>query len=203
MRNTASAVAAATLMSGFMGSARAQVPNLGTAANYAVLAGQAVVNTGPSVLTGDVGVSPGSSVIGFPPGVVNAPSSIHISDAIAIQAQVDLVNGYNAIASRPTTVDLTGTNLAGLTLTPGVYNFATGANLSGALTLNALGNPNAVFIFNIASTLTTGSASSVNMIGGGTGNNVYWRVGSSATLGTTTSFIGDILALTSITLNTG
>lgn len=181
----------------------AQVPNLGTAADFAVLAGSTVTNTGPSVLTGNLGVSPGSAITGFPPGVVNAPSSIHISDAIAIQAQSDLVTGYNAIAARPATADLTGVNLAGLTLTPGVYNFAQGANLSGALTLNALGNPNAVFIFNIASTLVTGSAATVSIIGGGTGNNVYWRVGSSATLGTTTSFIGDILALTSITLNTG
>jgi len=202
--NSANAVAAVSLISLVLGSAaQAQVPNLGTAANFAVLAGQTVTNTGPSVLIGNLGVSPGSAITGFPPGVVNAPSSTHISDAIAIQAQVDLVTGYNAIASRPTTVDLTGVNLAGLTLTPGVYNFATGANLSGALTLNALGNPNAVFIFNIASTLITGSASTVNIIGGGTGNNVYWRVGSSATLGTTTSFIGDILALTSISLQTG
>ena len=182
---------------------QAQVPNLGTAADFAVLAGSTVTNTGPSVLIGNLGVSPGSAITGFPPGVVNAPSSIHISDAIAIQAQIDLTTGYNAIAARPATADLTGVNLAGLTLTPGVYSFAAGANLSGALTLNALGNPNAVFIFNIASTLTTGSASTVQIIGGGTGNNVYWRVGSSATLGTTTSFIGDILALTSITLNTG
>jgi uncharacterized protein with beta-barrel porin domain len=181
----------------------AQVPNLGTAADFAVLAGSTVTNTGPSVLIGNLGVSPGSAITGFPPGVVNAPSSIHISDAIAIRAQSDLVTGYNAIAARPATVDLTDVNLAGLTLTPGVYSFAQGANLSGALTLNALGNPNAVFIFNIASTLVTGSAATVSMIGGGMANNVYWRVGSSATLGTTTSFIGDILALTSITLNTG
>lgn len=181
----------------------AQVPNLGTAADFAVLAGSAIINTGPSVITGNLGVSPGSAISGFPPGVVNAPSSIHISDAIAIQAQTDLVNGYNAIAARPATMNLTGVDLAGLTLTPGVYSFAQGASLSGALTLNALGNPNAVFIFNIGSTLVTGSASSVNIIGGGTGNNVYWRVGTSATLGSTTSFIGDILALTSITLNTG
>jgi uncharacterized protein with beta-barrel porin domain len=181
----------------------AQVPNLGTAADFAVLAGSTVTNTGPTVLIGNLGVSPGSAITGFPPGVVNAPSSIHISDAIAIQAQSDLVTGYNAIAARPATADLTGVNLAGLTLTPGVYSFAAGANLSGALTLNALGNPNAVFIFNVASTLVTGSAATVSMIGGGTANNVYWRVGSSATLGTTTSFIGDILALTSITLNTG
>ncbi|HEY0329534.1 MAG TPA: ice-binding family protein [Rhodopseudomonas sp.] len=181
----------------------AQTPNLGSAANFAVLAGSAVSNTGPTVLIGSLGLSPGSSVSGFPPGIVTAPGGIYIGDAIAIQAQIDLASGYNAIASRPTTGDLTGQNLGGLTLTPGVYNFASSAQLTGALTLNALGNPNAIFIFNIGSTLTTGSAASVTVIGGGLGSNVYWRVGSSATLGTTTAFVGDILALSSITLNTG
>jgi outer membrane autotransporter protein len=183
--------------------AYAQAPNLGSAANFAVLAGSAVSNTGPTVLIGSLGLSPGSAVSGFPPGIVTAPGGIYVGDAIAIQAQIDLAIGYNAIASRPTTGDLTGQNLGGLTLTPGVYNFASAAQLTGALTLNALGNPNAIFIFNIGSTLTTGSAASVTVIGGGLGSNVYWRVGSSATLGTTTAFVGDILALTSITLNTG
>ena len=123
--------------------------------------------------------------------------------AVAVQAQIDLANGYNQAAGRPATADLTGQNLGGQTLTPGVYNFASIAQLNGVLTLNALGNPNSVFIFNIGSALTTASASSVAMIGGGLGSNVFWRVGSSATLGTTTSFVGDILALTSITLDTG
>jgi len=181
----------------------AQIPDLGSAANFAVLAGSAVTNTGPTTLIGSLGLSPGSAVTGFPPGMVTAPGGIYIGDAIAIQAQIDLATGYNAIASRPTTGDLTGQNLGGLTLTPGVYNFASTAQLTGALTLNALGNPNAIFIFNIGSSLTTGSAASVTVIGGGLGSNVYWRVGSSATLGTTTSFVGDILALSSITLNTG
>jgi Ice-binding-like/Autotransporter beta-domain len=112
-------------------------------------------------------------------------------------------SAYNALAGRPPTANLTGQNLGGLVLTPGVYNFDSSAQLTGRLTLNALGNPNAVFIFNIGSTLTTASASAVTVIGGGQGTNVFWRVGSSATLGTTTSFVGDILALTSITLNTG
>ncbi|MGP9810869.1 ice-binding family protein [Rhodopseudomonas sp. NSM] len=181
----------------------AQAPNLGTAAGFAVLAGSAVSNTGPTTLIGSLGISPGSAVSGFPPGIVTAPGGVFIGDAVAIQAQIDLASGYNAIASRPATGDLTGQNLGGLTLTPGVYNFASAAELTGALTLNALGNPNAIFIFNIGSTLTTSSAASVTVIGGGLGSNVYWRVGSSATLGTTTSFVGDILALTSITLNTG
>lgn len=183
--------------------AHAQAPNLGTAADFAVLAGSTVTNTGSSVLLGSLGVSPGSAITGFPPGIVLAPGSTHAADAVAVQAQVDLVIGYNTLSSRPTTRDLTGQNLGGLTLTPGVYNFSSSAQLTGNLTLNALGNPNAVFIFNVGSTLTTGSSSSVTVIGGGLGSNVYWRVGSSATLGTTTSFVGDILALTSITLNTG
>jgi uncharacterized protein with beta-barrel porin domain len=181
----------------------AQAPDLGTAADFAVLAGSNVSNTGATTLNGSLGVSPGSAVTGFPPAIVVAPGGTFIGDAVAVQAQIDLTTAYNAAASRPTTADLTGKNLGGLTLTPGVYNFASAAQLTGTLTLNSLGNPNAVFIFNIGSTLTTGSSSSVNVIGGGLGSNVYWRVGSSATLGTTTSFIGDILALTSITLDTG
>jgi uncharacterized protein with beta-barrel porin domain len=181
----------------------AQAPNLGSAATFAVLAGSTVTNTGTSILTGNLGVSPGSSITGFPPGIVLAPGAIHIADAVAVQAQIDLTIGYNALASRPPTRDLTGQNLGGLTLTPGVYNFSSSAQLTGNLTLNALGNPNAVFIFNIGSTLTTASSATVQVIGGGNANNVYWKVGSSATLGTATSFVGDILALTSITLNTG
>jgi hypothetical protein len=188
---------------GLPASAYAQAPDLGSAANFAVLAGSTVTNTGSTVLHGSLGLSPGSAVTGFPPGIVLAPGGTFISDAVAVQAQIDLATAYNAAASRPATSDLTGQNLGGLTLTPGVYNFASSAQLTGTLTLNALGNPNAIFIFNIGSTLTTGSASSVTVVGGGVGSNVYWRVGSSATLGTTTAFVGDILALTSITLNTG
>jgi hypothetical protein len=188
---------------GLPASAYGQTPDLGSAANFAVLAGSTVTNTGSTVLRGSLGLSPGSAVTGFPPGIVLAPGGTFISDAVAIQAQIDLVKGYNAVASRPATSDLTGQNLGGLTLTPGVYNFASSAQLTGTLTLNALGNPNSIFIFNIGSTLTTGSASNVMVVGGGVGSNVYWRVGSSATLGTTTAFVGDILALTSITLNTG
>ncbi|QDM16838.1 ice-binding family protein [Tardiphaga sp. vice278] len=196
-------VAAALLVSALPTAASAQVPDLGTAANFAVLAGSTVTNTGTTIITGNVGVSPGSAITGFPPGVVLPPGSTFVGDAVAAQAQIDLTAGYNTIAARSTTADLTGTNLGGMTLTPGVYSFTTAAFLTGTLTLNALGNPNAVFIFNIGSTLTTASASTVRIIGGGTGNNVYWRVGTSATLGTTTTLVGDILALTSITLNTG
>jgi len=182
--------------------ATAQI-SLGTAQNFGVLGGSTVTNTGATTVNGNVGVSPGSAVAGFPPGVV-VGGAIHSNDAVAMQAQNDLTTAYNNIASTPCTVDLTGQNLGGLTLTPGVYCFSSSAQLTGALTLNGLGNPNALFLFKIGSTLTTASGSSVTVINAGSGcNNVYWQVGSSATLGTGTSFSGDILALTSITLTTG
>ncbi|RPJ53233.1 MAG: IPTL-CTERM sorting domain-containing protein [Acidobacteria bacterium] len=186
--------------------AMAQI-SLGTAENFGVLGGSTVTNTGPSLITGHLGVSPGTAVTGFPPGIVVAPSTIHSADAVAAQAQIDLTTAYNAIAGTPTLVDLTGQNLGGLTLTPGVYGFDSSAQLTGTLTLDSQGNPNAVFIFKIGSTLTTASNSSVVFINTG-GNssiscNVFWQVGSSATLGTATGFAGNILALTSITLNTG
>jgi len=178
--------------------------SLGTAQNFGVLGGSAVTNTGATSVNGNVGVSPGSSVSGFPPGVV-VGGAIHSNDAVAMQAQNDLTTAYNNIAATPCTVDLTGQNLGGLTLTPGVYCFSTSAQLTGALTLNALGNANALFLFKIGSTLTTASGSSVSVInnGGNSCNKAYWQIGSSATLGTGTSFTGDILALSSITLTTG
>ena len=175
--------------------------NLGTADNFAVLGGSAVTNTGPTVLTGDLGVSPGSAISGFPPGIVNG--TIYATDAVAAQAESDLTTAYNAAASEAITADLTGQNLGGLTLTPGVYFFASSAQLTGTLTLNFQGNPNAQFVFQIGSTLTTASNSSVQVINDGGPCNVYWQVGSSATLGTTTTFVGHILALTSISLQTG
>lgn len=181
--------------------ALAQV-SLGTAASFGVLAGSTVTNTGATTVNGDVGVSPGSSVTGFPPGVV-VSGTIHSNDATAMQAQNDLTTAYNVVAGTPCTSDLTGVDLGGLTLTPGVYCFASSAQLTGTLTLNALGNVNATFLFKIASTLTTASNSHVLLTNGGTSCNVFWQVGSSATLGTTTSFAGNILALTSITLTTG
>lgn len=178
--------------------------SLGTAQNFGVLGGSTVTNTGATTVNGNVGVSPGSSVTGFPPGVV-VGGAIHSNDAVAMQAQNDLTTAYNNIATTPCTVDLTGQNLGGLTLTPGVYCFSTSAQLTGALTLDALGNANALFLFKTGSTLTTASNSSVTVInnGGSSCNKVFWQVGSSATLGTGTSFTGDILALSSITLTTG
>jgi hypothetical protein len=184
-------------------SASAQI-SLGTAQNFGVLAGSTATNTGATTVNGNVGVSPGSAVTGFPPGVV-VGGAIHSNDAVAMQAQNDLTTAYNNIAATPCNVDLTGQDLGGLTLAPGVYCFTSTAQLTGALTLNALGNANALFLFKIGSTLTTASASSVTVInnGGSSCNKAFWQVGSSATLGTGTSFTGDILALSSITLTTG
>jgi uncharacterized protein with beta-barrel porin domain len=177
---------------------------LGTAATFGVLAGSAVTNTGGTVINGNVGVSPGTSITGFfPPGIVNPPGVIHNNDAVAGQAQIDLTTAFNNLGTKPPTADLTGQDLGGKVLTPGVYTFSSAAQLTGTLTLNGLGNPNAVFIFKIGSTLTTASGSSVVLINGAQGGNVFFKVGSSATLGTGTSFTGDILALTSIALNTG
>jgi hypothetical protein len=177
-------------------------PSLGTAQSYAVLGGSTVTNTGPSVINGDLGVSPGSAVTGFPPGIVTN-GALHAADAVALQAQNDLTTAYNNLAGQGCTTDLTGQNLGGMTLTPGVYCFSTSAQLTGTLTLNALGNANSVFIFKIGSTLTTASNATVSVINGGPACNVFWQIGSSATLGTGTTFAGNILALTSITLNTG
>lgn len=174
-------------------------PPLGTAAPFSVLAGSAVTNTGTSVVTGDVGVSPGSSITGFPPGVVIG-GALHSNDAVAVLAQSDLTIAYNNVAAAPCTLDLTGQDLGGMILTPGVYCFSSSAQLTGLLRLNAQGDPAAVFLFKIGSTLTTASGATVQVFNGGVNCNVFWQVGSSATLGTSSVFTGNILALTSITV---
>ncbi len=185
----------------FASSARAAtaVP-LGTAEPFAVLAGSAVTNTGPTVVNGDLGLSPGTAVTGFPPGTVNG--SQHVTDAVALQAQTDLTTAYNNAAGQAPTGTVSA-DLGGQRLAPGVYRSASSLGLTGALTLDAQGNANAVFIFQAGSTLTTASASSVNLVNGAQACNVFWQVGSSATLGTASNFRGSILALTSITVTTG
>ena len=171
--------------------------------SFAVLAGSTVTNTAtPTMVIGNLGVSPGSAVTGFPPGTVTG-GTIHAGDAAAATAQGDLTTTYNNLAGMACNTNLTGQDLGGLTLTPGVYCFSTSAQLTGALTLDAQGDPNAVFVFQIGSTLTTASAASVLLINGGSNCGVFWQVGSSATLGTGTALMGSIVALTSITLNTG
>ena len=186
-----------------LSSSSQELQALGTAENFAVLGGQSVTNTGPTVASGDLGVSPGTSVTGFPPGLVIG-GTIHAGDATALQAQSDDRAAYLTLAGETCGQDLTTTaDLAGLTLTPGVYCFSSSALLSGTLTLDAQGNPDALFVFQIGSTLTTASNARVLLLGGARGCDVFWQVGSSATLGTTTTFVGNILALTSIALDTG
>jgi hypothetical protein len=180
-----------------IGTSQAAPVSLGTAENFAVLGGQTVTNTGLSVINGDLGVWPGSVITGFGPGIVNGTT--YAGGAVALLAQSDLTTAYNTLVGMAFTQDLTGTGLGGLTLTAGVYNFDTSAGLTGTLTLSGPGD----FVFQIGSTLTTASGSSVLVINGADEGNVYWQVGSSATLGTTTAFKGSILALTSIALNTG
>lgn len=171
--------------------------------SFAVLGGSTVTNTGPTVVTGDLGVSPGSAVTGFPPGSV-VGGTIHSADAVAGQAQNELTVLYVDLASRPCDTNLTGQDLGLLApLTPGVYCFDTSAQLTGVLTLDGQGAANPVFIFQIGSTLTTASASSIALINGATACGVFFQMGSSATLGTGTAFAGSLVALTSITLNTG
>lgn len=175
---------------------------LGTAEDFAVLAGSAITNTGPTIVFGDLGLWPGTAVTGFLPGVV-VDGTMYVGNAVAEQAQSDLTVAYNSLAGMPFDEDLTAQGeLGGMTLTPGVYFFESSALLTTSLTLDAMGDPDAIFIFQIGSTLTTASASSILTINEANGCNVFWQVGSSATLGTSTRFQGNILALASITLNT-
>jgi hypothetical protein len=172
-------------------------PRLGTALNFTVLGGSTITNTGPTVVTGELGLRPGSALTGFPPGVVTGAK--HIADGVALQAKNDLVTAYNDAANARTTASLTGQNLGGKKLVPGVYRFSSSAQLTGSLTLSGRG----VFIFKIGSTLTTASSSVVRLTNGAQACQVFWQVGSSATLGTATRLQGNLMALTSITLTTG
>jgi uncharacterized repeat protein (TIGR01451 family) len=177
-------------------------PSLGTAQSFSVLGGSAVTNTGPTVVTGNLGVSPGTSVTGFPPGTVIG-GAIHAADAVALQAQSDTTTAYNDLAGQACNTTFgVPTDLGGLTLVPGVYCFASSAQLTGTLTLDGGGDPNAVWVFKVGSTLTTASSSTVLLINSAQQCNDFWQVGSSATLGTSSAFVGNILALTSISLTT-
>jgi hypothetical protein len=177
---------------------KAQLPvTLGTAANFGVLAGSTVTNTGATSITGNMGVSPGSAVTGFPPGTVSGGTHVG-SDPVAIQAQTDLTAAYLDASGRPPGTSEAG-NIGGLTLTPGVYTSTSSLQITGNLTLSGAG----VYIFQMASTLTTASGSQVILAGGATPGNVFWQVGSSATLGTGSTFNGTILAQASITVTTG
>jgi type VI secretion system secreted protein VgrG len=183
--------------------ARAQTaPALGGAQSFAVLGSSTVTNTGSSVISGNVGASPGGSITGFPPGVV-VNGTIHAGNATSLAARTSATAAYTTLAGQSCTQDLSGQDLGGLTLTPGVYCFSGTAQLTGTLTLNAQGNASAVFIFKIGSALTTASGSRVLVTNGGSLCNLFWQVGSSATLGTSTSFAGNIIALASVTVTTG
>jgi hypothetical protein len=182
--------------------ASASAVNLGTASPFVVLGASAATNTGPSVLDGDLGVYAGTSLTGFgSPAVVNGAT--HDDDAVAGNAQSDATTAYNVAAAQPIPVDLTGTDLGNLTLLPGAYKFSTSAQLTGQLTLDAAGNSDAQFVFEIGSTLTTASGSSITLIDGASPCNIYWQVGSSAALGSTTAFMGNVLAHDSISLDNG
>jgi hypothetical protein len=179
-------------------------PPLGTASTFAVLGGSAVTNTGPTVVTGDLGVSPGTSISGFPPGSVIG--TVHPGGGpVATQAQADIGTALGVAAGEPCDTNLTGQNLGGMTLTPGVYCFDSSAQLTGVLKLDALGDANAKWLFQVTSSLTTASNAAVVLVNGASncGNNINWQIGSSATVGSGTMFLGNILALTSITLTSG
>ena len=170
---------------------------LGTVTSFAVLAGSTVTNTGPSSISGNVGVSPGKAVTGFPPALVTNGTQ-HKADAVALQAQADLKTAYLDAAGR-TPATAVPVELSGRTLKPGVYSGGA-LGLTGALTLDAGGDSSAVFVFKAASTLITGPGSRVNLINGASSCNVFWQVTSSATLGAGSTFRGTLMALTSISL---
>lgn len=183
------------------------VPTVGlaTSGNYSVLGATTVTNTGPSVLGQSLGLSPGTDTPGFPPGMVLAPGTVEVANAVSLQAQNDLIAAYLDAANRPVEFTQTNPDLVGLTLAPGVYAGSSKAplSLSGQLILDGQGNNAAVFIFQTDSTLITSSASSILLINGASECNIFWQVGSSATLGTGSQFVGNILALTSISVQTG
>jgi LPXTG-site transpeptidase (sortase) family protein len=183
--------------------AEAIAVDLGAAESFAVLGATTVTNTGTTTLNGDLGLSPGSSITGL--GTITLNGTLHQTDTAAANAQTASTNAYNALNSQGCEFDLTGQDLGGKTLVPGVYCFSSSAGLTGLLTLNAQGDPNSVWVFKIGSTLTTASASSIVFSNGGSGPgcNVFWEVGSSTTLGTYSSFVGTVIAAHNITLTTG
>jgi hypothetical protein len=173
-------------------------PGLATAGNFAVLSGAGMTNTGPSWITGAIGAS-SAGITGFPPGTAGPK---HVGDSTYTVAETDLVTAYNN-ATQPTTTDYTGVNLGGLTLGPGVYNQTTAPTLTGTLVLDGGGSTTGVWIFRAGSTLVTASGARVTLINGAQPCGIFWQVGSSATLGTSTTFVGTIMAVASIQMQTG
>jgi hypothetical protein len=171
---------------------------LGSASTFAILAGSDVTVTGlTTTIVGDVGVSPGTSITGVPLGQPTG-GSIHSNDAVAIAAQSDLANAFAGLTGMKCTTSLTGQDLGTLILSPGIYCFASSAQLTGTVTLNGAG----LYVFQIGSTITSASDAIVNLTNGAEAQNVYWQIGSSATIGVGTAFAGNIVALTSITMMT-
>jgi hypothetical protein len=175
--------------------------NFGSAESFAVLAHQTITNIGNTTINGDVGLYPGTSVTGF--GTVTLNGTLHVTNTVAMNAKADLLTAYNDAKGRTTTTVVTPADLGGRTLTPGVYTAATSIGLTGTLILDGGGDSNAVFIFQAGSALTTASNSEIQLINGASASNVFWQIGSSATLGTNSKFAGNIMAQESITLTTG
>jgi hypothetical protein len=177
-----------------------------TVTTFGVLGGSTVTNSGSTVVSGNLGVSPGTAITGFagiPPGGPGTVTlTIHSADGVALQAQNELTTAYDAAAGAASTANKSG-DLGGQTLFPGVYTSTSSLGITGTVTLDAQGNQNAQFIFQIASALTTATSSNVLLINSAQPANVFWQIGSSATLGTTSQFSGNILALQSISLGTG
>lgn len=201
MNSNSQCLLTAAACMGFTAGLNAATVSLGTAVNFAVLGGSAITNTGPSVITGDIGLSPGTSITGFPPGSLEGAT--HVANGVAGQAKTDALAAFVDMGGRPVTQTLTGQDLGGLTLTPGVYFFTTSAQLTGTLTLDGEGVADPLFIFQIGTALTTASSSSILGINGVDSCEIFFMVGSSATLGTDTSLLGTIIASDSITLNSG